>query len=86
MPRALSLRQSRVPAVDRDRFRARARETQAHYAAAGCNYWVFEARAVAGAYVEFFEAPDAEILMQAHRGAADPTVSASTLYVQVELS
>lgn len=77
------MRHTVVTGSDRDAFRTRARDTRAHYSAAGCHYWVYEEDGLQGAYVEFFEGPDAETLTRAHRGATQPP---SRLYIEVDLT
>ncbi len=67
MPRALSIRQTKVAPDDRADFRFQAMRARAHYASSGCNYWVFESDAESGAFVEFIEAPDGETLRLARR-------------------
>jgi hypothetical protein len=86
MSRALSMRHTIVPSAERADFRARARRAQAHYAGAGCRYWLFEESSLPGAYLEFFEAGDADALARAHRGAPDPPADAARMYVEVELT
>lgn len=83
--RAISMRQTVVPAHERDDFRARARRSLAHYTGRGCHYWLFEDADVSGAYVEFFESHDRDSLVRAHRDAPEPLESAR-LYLEVELS
>ena len=75
-----------MTAREREESRARAGAIRSHYTAAGCTYWLFEESVMAGAYVEFFEAPDKETLTRAHRSLAEPLIERSRLYVQVELS
>lgn len=86
MARAITMRHTIVPAADRAEFRERAGQVHAHYSGAGCNYWLFEEAALPGAYVEFFEARDAETLRRAHHDAPDPTIESAHMYVAVELS
>jgi hypothetical protein len=47
---------------------------------------VFEERALAGAFVEFCEATDAETLTAAHAAAPEPVADPSRMYSIVELS
>lgn len=86
MPRAISFRHTVVPLGDKKEFRERARLSRAHYAAQGCQYWLFEEASLPGAYVEFFEAGDREALLRAHRGAPDPVRDSARMYIEVELS
>lgn len=85
MPRAVSMRHTVAPAAERGEFRERARRSRQHYLSAGCKYWLFEENGLAGAYVEFFEAPDAETLQRAHRSAPDPIVDTARVYAEVDL-
>jgi hypothetical protein len=84
--RAISMRHTIVPPADREEFRAKARRSHTHYTGAGCHYWLFEEASMPGAYVEFFEAPDPDILQRAHRGAPDPRTETARMYVETELS
>ena len=86
MPRAISMRQTVVPSGDRDEFRARAGRARAHYVTRGCHYWLFEEATLPGAYVEFFEANDRTILLQAHSDAPQPILESARMYVEVELT
>ena len=75
-----------MPSAEKAEFRERARQSLAHYAGSGCNYWLFEEASLPGAYVEFFEAKDRATLVQAHRDAPVPVLESARLYVQVELT
>lgn len=86
MARAISMRQTVVPSHDRNAFKARARRTFAHYSGKGCHYWLFEEASLPGAYVEFFEAPDRDALLRAHRDAPQPVLDSARLYVEVDLT
>ena len=86
MPRALSVIQSKVGADDRADFRFRAMRARTHYAAAGCQYWVFESDAEGGGtYLEFIEAPDGETLRMARRLAPGGHENAPT-YTEIPLT
>ena len=86
MPRALSIKHTVVPSADREAFRERKRTIKSHYAGAGCHYWLFEEQSLPGAFVEFFEGPDAATLSSAHRDAPAAVLDATRLYVEVELT
>lgn len=86
MPRSLTMHRTVVPPVDRAKFLERLRAKEAHYLAAGCRFWAFEEKALAGAFVEFAEADSAEILSAAHRSASEPILDPSRIYTIVELS
>jgi hypothetical protein len=83
--RALTLRESRQAAGDRDRFLAAARERRARYAREHCNYWLFEDASAAGDFVEFVEARDADTLSAALRWEARAGAAAPRLFREVEL-
>ena len=80
------MRQTVVPAGDRDEFREKAGRARAHYTARGCHYWLFEEATLPGAYVEFFEANDRDTLLKAHSDAPQPILESARMYVEVELS
>jgi hypothetical protein len=86
VPRAISMRQTVVPAGDRDEFLARAGRSRAHYTGRGCQYWIFEEATLPGAYVEFFEAKDRHALLEAHGDAPQPILESARMYVEVELT
>ncbi len=84
MPRALSMQRTVVPPGDRPRFFERARSREAHYTAAGCQFWLFEEAALPGAFVEFAEARDLATLKAAHASAPEPMLDPGRIYQQVE--
>ena len=86
MPRALSMQRTVVTPGDRAKFLERVKGREAHYVASGCKYWVFEEAALAGAFMEFTEAPDAELLKRAHATAPEPPLDPARVYLQVELA
>lgn len=86
MARAISMRHTVVTANERNEFRARARLSRAHYTEKGCQYWLFEEASLPGAYVEFFEAKDRDMLLRAHREAPQPVLESARMYVEVELA
>ena len=85
MPRVLSIQRTEVTPGDRATFLARAKARAAHYAGAGCQWWLFEEEAPPGAFLEFTEASDAATLRDAHAHAAEPLVDQIRVYRQVEL-
>jgi hypothetical protein len=85
VPRALSIRQAKVVGDDRADFRFQAMRARAHYASAGCRYWLFESDAEAGTFVEFVEAPDGETLRLARRLAPGGEENAPT-YTEIPLT
>ena len=62
MPRCLTVQRTLVTPPDREKFAVRLERKYAHYAQAGCKYTVFEETGLPGAFLEFFEAPDAKTL------------------------
>ncbi|MDQ8155182.1 MAG: hypothetical protein P3B98_11030 [Gemmatimonadota bacterium] len=85
MPRALSMQRTVVTPGDRAKFFERVKARQTHYQAAGCQFWLFEEAALAGAFIEFAEAPDHATLRDAHATAAEPPLDPARIYTQVEL-
>ncbi len=85
MPRALTLQRSIVPAGDRSKFLERLKARRAHYEGRGCRFWVFEEAALAGAFIEFTEAPDAKTLAAAHAAAPERVLDPARIYTEVEL-
>jgi len=79
------MRHTIVTAQDRPAFHARAGLARAHYAKCGCHYWLFEEAHLPGAYLEFFEAGDADTLSRAHQQAPDRVEGAPRVYLEVEL-
>lgn len=85
MPKALTVQRTLVVPADRARFFERIRRKREHYAEARCRYWVFEEAALPGAFLEFFEAPDAETLARAHAASTDRVLDPGRVYTEVEL-
>jgi hypothetical protein len=85
MPRALTIQRTLVTPPDRERFYERIRQKRAYYAAANCRYWIFEEAALSGAFLEFFEAPDAATLSRAHADAPYSVLDPARVYREVEL-
>jgi len=86
MSRALSMHRTVVVPGERARFLARAKAREAHYTASGCNFWLFEEEGLAGAFIEFVEAPDSDTLKSAHAAATDSPLGAARIYSAVALS
>jgi len=85
MGRALTIQRTLVTPPERERFHERLRRKRAYYATANCRFWVFEEAGLPGAFLEFFEGPDAQTLANAHAGAPDPVLDPNRVYVEVEL-
>ena len=85
MPRALTIQRTLVTPPDREKFAQKLQRTHAYYASAGCRYSVFEEAGLPGAFLEFFEAPDAATLARAHASAPDRVLDPRRIYHEVEL-
>jgi hypothetical protein len=85
MGRALTIKRTLVPRADRDKYFERIRRKQAHYKAAKCRFWVFEEIGLPGAFIEFFEADDPEVLARAHAASPERVLDAGRVYTQVEI-
>ena len=85
MPRCLSVQRTLVTPPDREKFALRLERKHAHYAQAGCKYTVFEETGLPGAFLEFFEAPDAKTLAKAHASAPERVLDPARIYHEVEL-
>ena len=83
--RALTLQRTLVPKADRDKYFERIRKKKDHYTAAKCRFWVFEEAALPGAFIEFYEADDPEVLSQAHAASPDRVLDSNRVYLQVEI-
>ena len=86
MPKALTMHRTVVTPGDRARFLEAARAKARHYEAASCHYWLFEEAALAGAFIEFCEAPDAATLTAAHAAVPGRILDRSRVYTSVELT
>ena len=84
MGRALTIQRTLVTPPERERFHERLRRKKAYYATANCKFWAFEEAGLPGAFLEFFEASDAETLARAHAGAPDPVLDPNRVYTEVE--
>jgi hypothetical protein len=85
MGRALTIQRSLVPRADREKYFERISRKRAHYQAAKCRFWVFEEMGLPGAFIEFFEADDPEILARAHAASPERVLDAARVYKQVEI-
>lgn len=85
MSRVLSIQRTLVTPRDREKFALRLKRNQAYYAQAGCRYWVFEEMGLPGAFLEFFEAPDAATLSKAHASSPERILDPARIYHEVEL-
>jgi hypothetical protein len=85
VPRFLSIQRTLVTPPDREKFAVRLQRKLAHYAHEGCRYWVFEESGLPGAFLEFFEAPDAKTLARAHASSPERVLDPARIYHEVEL-
>ena len=85
MSRVLTIQRTLVTPRDRDKFALRLQRNQAYYTQAGCRYWVFEETGLPGAFLEFFEAPDAATLSKAHASSPERILDPARVYHEVEL-
>jgi len=84
MPRALTIQRTLVTPPDRDRFHEKLRRKHEYYTKANCRFWAFEEAGLPGAFLEFFEAADAETLARAHAAAPEPVLDPNRVYAEVE--
>lgn len=85
LPKALTIQRTLVIPAEREKFAQKLQRMHAYYAAAGCRYTVFEEAGLPGAFLEFFEAPDAATLARAHASAPDRVLDPARIYHEVEL-
>lgn len=85
MARVLTIQRTLVTPNERDRFHQKLRRKQEHYAKANCRFWAFEEAGLPGAFLEFFEAGDAQTLARAHASAPEPVLDPNRVYSEVEL-
>jgi hypothetical protein len=83
--KALTIQRTLVPKAEREKYFERLRRKRDHYTAAKCRFWVFEEASLPGAFIEFYEADDPEILVQAHGAAPDRILDLNRVYLQVEI-
>ena len=85
MSRVLTMHRKIVPPQERKSYFDRLRAKRDYYKRANCTFWAFEEAALPGAFLEFFEAPDAPTLTAAHAAAPEPIVDPRRIYKLVEL-
>jgi hypothetical protein len=85
MSRALTIQRTLVTPPERERFQEKLRRKQEYYTKANCRFWAFEETGLPGAFLEFFEAADAQTLARAHASAPEPVLDPNRVYVEVEL-
>lgn len=85
MARAMTIQRTLVTPAERDKFHLKLRRKQEYYTKANCRFWAFEEASLPGAFLEFFEAGDAETLARAHASAPEPVLDPARVYTEVEL-
>ena len=85
MSRVLTMHRKIVPPQERKSYFDRLRAKRDYYKRANCTFWAFEEEGLPGAFLEFFEAPDAQTLTAAHAAAPEPIVDPRRIYRLVEL-
>ena len=85
MSRVLTMHRKIVPPQERKSYFDRLRAKRDYYKRANCTFWAFEEDGLPGAFLEFFEAPDAQTLTAAHAAAPEPIVDPRRIYKLVEL-
>lgn len=85
MPRVLTMTRTIVVPTERKKYLERLRGKKDYYARHECRFWAVEEMSLPGAFLEFYEAADAETLAAAHEQAPDPIVDPSRVYQEVEL-
>ena len=84
MPRCLTIQRTLVTPNDRAKFAERLERKRTYYTQAGCRFWVFEETSLPGAFLEFYEAPDAITLKKAHASAPERILDPARIYHEVE--
>ena len=85
MSRVLTMHRKIVPPQERKTYFDRLRAKRDYYKRANCTFWACEEDGLPGAFLEFFEAPDAPTLTAAHAAAPEPIVDPRRIYKLVEL-
>ena len=80
----MTIQRTVVTPSDRVKFHEKLRRKQDYYTKAKCRFWAFEEAGLPGAFLEFFEAADAETLARAHASAPDPVLDPNRIYTEVE--
>ena len=85
MSRVLTMHRKIVPPPERKNYMERLRAKRDYYKRANCTFWACEEMGLPGAFLEFFEAPDAPTLTAAHAAAPESIVDPARIYKLVEL-
>ena len=86
MPRVLTMHRKIVPPQDRKGYLERLRAKRDYYKRANCVFSAFEEEGLPGAFLEFFEAPDAKTLAKAHASSPERVLDPARIYHEVELA
>ena len=84
MARSLTLQRSTIPSAEREKYMAKLKLRRDHYLAANCRFWVFEEKALPGAFIEFTEADDDTALSGAHATAPHRLLDPARIYQEVD--
>jgi len=85
MPRRLTIQRTTVPNSEREKYFERLKAAKAHYDSANCRFWVFEESALRGAFVEFTEADDETVLVNAQATAPLKIFDPGRIYHELEI-
>jgi hypothetical protein len=85
MSRALTFQRTVVTPSERKKYYARLRARRTYYTNASCRFWIFEEVGLSGAFIEFIEASDPEVLSAALSRAPDQVVESARIYREVEI-
>ena len=85
MSRVLTMHRKIVPPQERKSYFDRLRAKRDYYKRANCTFWACEEMGLPGAFLEFFEAPDAKTLAKAHASAPERVLDPARIYHEVEL-
>lgn len=84
-PGALVVEHRTIAREDRGEYVRSLRDRRAYYDRTGCRFWVFERRDEPGAFVEFTESRELDVLASARSSDAQANAAAPIL-IEVELS
>jgi hypothetical protein len=86
MSRSLAVHRIVVPSGSRADYLARLHVRREYFKRANCAFWVFEEGELPGAFLEFTEAKDPDVLAAAMAAAPDAPSQAPRIYTEVDLS
>jgi hypothetical protein len=85
MPRALSIQRATVPQKDRSDYLEKLRVKRDYYTSKSCRFWVYEDSSLPGAFFEFVEAGDPDVLSGALGKSPEFVLDPSRIYTEVEI-